>query len=79
MVNPPHNLTTTSDAPWLVTLVQAQLDAMASACNELHRAKREIKFIVPIVQPVAESTHERPTSHIAIFTLPINHGSPLNG
>jgi hypothetical protein len=54
----------------MVTLVQAQLDEMAGACNELHRAKREIKFIVPIVQMAGESALERPTSHIAIFTLP---------
>lgn len=54
----------------MVTLVQAQLDEMAGACNELHRAKREIKFIVPIAQVTGESALERPTSHIAIFTLP---------
>jgi hypothetical protein len=57
------------DAPWMVTLVQAQLDAMAGTCNELHQAKREIKFIVPIAQAEG-SGQERPTSHIAIFTLP---------
>lgn len=70
MSHPPHNLATTSNAPWLVTLVQARLDEMAGACNELHRAKREIKFIVPIVQMTGDSALERPTSHIAIFTLP---------
>jgi len=69
MANPP-DFPTRPDAPWMVTLVQAQLDEMAGACNELHRAKREIKFIVPIVQMAGESALERPTSHIAIFTLP---------
>jgi len=57
-------------SPWMVTMVQAQLDEMAGICNELHRAGREIKFIVPIVQASAEPTHERPTSHIAIFSFP---------
>lgn len=60
---------TKQKAPWMVTLVQAQLDAMAGTCNELHQAKREIKFIVPIAQDEG-SGQERPTSHIAIFTLP---------
>lgn len=69
MPNPP-DVFTKPDAPWMVTLVQAQLDEMAGACNELHRAKREIKFIVPIAQVTGESALERPTSHIAIFTLP---------
>lgn len=54
----------------MVTQVQAQLEAMAGACNELHRAGREIKFIVPIAHAVGETEGERPTSHIAIFTLP---------
>jgi hypothetical protein len=61
---------TKPDAPWMVTLVQAQLDEMAGACNELHRAKRDIKFIVPIAQAARDSAMERPTSCIAIFTLP---------
>ena len=55
--------------PWMVTLVQAQLDEMAGACNELHQDGREIKFIVPICQAGGEAG-ERPTSHVAIFTLP---------
>lgn len=55
--------------PWTVTLVQTQLDEMAGACNELHRAKREIKFIVPIAQP-EDTEHGRPVSHIAIFSIP---------
>ncbi len=58
------------EAPWMVTQVPAQLDAMAGACNELHRAQRKVMFVVPISAP-AEST-ERATSHIAIFTLPRN-------
>jgi len=61
---------TTPNAPWMVTQVPAQLDAMAGACNELHRAKRQIMFIVPIAHTVEASDLERPTSHIAIFTLP---------
>ena len=56
------------ESPWMVTQVPAQLDAMAGACNELHRAERKIMFIVPIVLP--HEPNERPTSHIAIFTLP---------
>lgn len=71
MPNPP-DFCTTPDAPWMVTLVQAQLDEMAGACNQLHQSRREIKFIVPIVQMTGESALERPTSHIAIFTLPAN-------
>lgn len=62
------------DAPWMVTLVQAQLDQMAGACNELHRDGREIKFIVPIANITGEAGNERPTSHVAIFTLPGNDG-----
>jgi hypothetical protein len=54
----------------MVTLVQAQLDEMAGACNELHQNDRKIMFIVPIVQAADHSLLERPTSHIAIFTLP---------
>jgi len=61
------------DAPWMVTLVQAQLDEMAGACNTLHRQNRKIMFIVPIAQ-VENAMHERPTSHIAIFTLPEDGG-----
>jgi len=57
-----------TENPWMVTLVQAQLDEMAGVCNELHRANREIKFIVPILQPDS-SGQERSTTHIAIFTL----------
>jgi hypothetical protein len=56
-------------APWMVTQVQAQLDAMAAACNELHGAGRQIMFIVPITYAGGDQ-YERPTSHIAIFTLP---------
>lgn len=56
-------------APWLVTQVPAQLDAMAGACNELYRAKRKIMFIVPIAYS-DHSPSERATSHVAIFTLP---------
>jgi len=56
-------------APWMVTLVQAQLDEMAGAFNELDLNGREIKFVIPICQPGGQ-IHERPTSHIAIFTLP---------
>jgi len=56
-------------APWMVTVVQAQLDEMAGACNQLHQANREIKFIVPIAH-VEGTGLDRPTSHIAIFTLP---------
>ncbi len=66
-----RNLKTTSAAPWLVTQVTAQLDAMAGACNELHRAKRRIMFIVPIAHVIEASDHERPTSHVAIFSLPM--------
>jgi hypothetical protein len=54
----------------MVTQVPAQLDAMAGACNELHLAHRQIMFIVPIIDAAEFSTSERPTSHIAIFTLP---------
>lgn len=57
-------------SPWMVTMVQAQLEEMAGTCNELHRAGREIKFIVPIAQPITEAPHERSASVIAIFTLP---------
>jgi hypothetical protein len=53
----------------MVTMVQAQLDEMAGACNELHRNGREIKFVVPICQ-TGDVGQERPTSHVAIFTLP---------
>jgi hypothetical protein len=60
------------DAPWMVTQVSAQLDAMAGACNELHQAKRQILFIVPIAHIVESSDSERPTSHVAIFTLPMS-------
>lgn len=63
-----------ANAPWMVTLVQSQLDEMAAACNELHRNGREIKFIVPIAQAESRPTLERPTSHIAIFTLPKESG-----
>ena len=56
-------------APWMVTQVQAQLDAMAAACNELHGIGRQIMFIVPITNAGGDQ-NERPTSHIAIFTLP---------
>lgn len=56
-------------APWMVTQVQVQLDAMAAACNELHGIGRQIMFIVPITN-VGGDQSERPTSHIAIFTLP---------
>lgn len=59
---------TEPNAPWMVTLVQAQLDAMAGACNELHRTGRQVQFIVPISE--GAGGQERPTSHIAIFTLP---------
>lgn len=59
-----------AEAPWMVTQVPAQLDAMAGACNELHRARRKIMFIVPIAHVVNASEFERPTSHIAIFSLP---------
>jgi len=62
---------TAPDAPWLVTQVPAQLDAMAGACNELHRARRQIMFIVAIGDAATASPLERPTSHVAIFTLPI--------
>ena len=55
----------------MVTLIQAQLDEMAGVCNELHRTKREIKFIVPINQ-AGNIEQERPTSYIAIFSLPLN-------
>lgn len=58
-----------SVGPWMVTQVQIQLDAMAGACNELERAGREIKFIVPITS-CSGGEHERPTGHIAIFSLP---------
>ena len=64
-------LVTTPDAPWMVTQVPAQLDAMAGACNELHQARRQIMFIVPIAHIIEASDSERPTSHIAIFTLPM--------
>lgn len=65
-----HKFETTQNAPWMVTQVPAQLDAMAGACNELHRAQRQIMFVVPIAYAVENSDLERPTSHIAIFTLP---------
>lgn len=71
MANTP-DFTPSAKAPWMVTLVQAQLDEMAGACNELHRAQREIKFIVPIAQLSGDSPFDRPSSHIAIFTLPMN-------
>lgn len=58
------------DAPWMVTQVPAQLDAMAGACNELHRANRKIMFIVPIAALASASELERPTSYVAVFTLP---------
>jgi hypothetical protein len=58
-----------STGPWMVTQVQVQLDAMAGACNELERADREIRFIVPVTV-CANNGHERPTGHIAIFSLP---------
>lgn len=58
------------DAPWMVTQVPAQLDAMAGACNELHQANRRIMFIVPISNSPEISTSERMTSYIAIFSLP---------
>jgi hypothetical protein len=54
----------------MVTLVQTQLDEMAAACNQLHRSGREIKFIVPIAEAENRPALERPTSHIAIFTVP---------
>jgi hypothetical protein len=69
-MQPPVEPDSRSDAPWMVTLVQTQLDEMAGVCNELHRAGREIKFIVPIAQAPERSKLERPTSHLAIFTLP---------
>ena len=69
MANQPKPVTT-PDAPWMVAQVSAQLDAMAGACNELHQANRKIMFIVPIAHLVEASDLERPTSHIAIFTLP---------
>jgi hypothetical protein len=56
--------------PWRVTLVQTQLDEMAGVCNELHRANREIKFIVPISPPAEPAGPERSISHIAVFSLP---------
>lgn len=71
MAEPPDS-GLTAEAPWMVTQVQAQLDAMAGACNELHRAGRTIMFIVPIAHIVEASNLERPTSHIAIFSLPRN-------
>lgn len=71
MTNQP-SFATAPNSPWTVTLVQAQLDEMAGVCNELHQAKREIKFIVPIAQSVANPGLERPTSYVAIFTLPKN-------
>jgi len=55
----------------MVTQVQAQLDAMAGACNELHRANRKIMFIVPIANMQEPSPTELPTAHIAIFSLQI--------
>lgn len=74
MKNSPE-FTTPAEAPWLVTQVSAQLDAMAGACNELHQANRQIMFIVPISHAAAPSDFERPTSHIAIFSLPKPEGS----
>lgn len=68
MAKTPDNLLS-PEGPWMVTLVQAQLDEMAGACNELHRNAREIKFIVPIAEG-GKSDWERRASHIAIFTLP---------
>jgi hypothetical protein len=62
-----------TEAPWMVTMIQAQLEEMAGACNELHRAEREIKFVVPISQSPDAPGVERPTSHVAIFSLPKNH------
>lgn len=59
----------------MVTVVQAQLDEMAGACNDLHREGREIRFIVPITQPSEVASFERPTSHIAIFSFPIEQPS----
>jgi glutamyl-tRNA reductase len=59
-----------SESPWTVTQVPAQLDAMAGACNELHRANRRIMFIVPISNPHDITESERATSCVAIFTLP---------
>jgi hypothetical protein len=70
MAKPRKMITQSDDSPWMVTQVSAQLDAMAGACNELHRAKRRIMFIVPIAHAIVASDLERPTSHIAIFTLP---------
>jgi hypothetical protein len=64
-------LSTTSDAPWMVTQVPAQLDAMAGACNELYQSKRQIMFIVPIASSTVPGDLERPISYVAIFTLPM--------
>lgn len=69
----PVNTDAKSDAseggPWMVTLVQAQLDEMAAACNQLHRMKRKIEFIVPVTVSTPEAWSARPTSHIAIFSM----------
>jgi len=64
------NEATEINNPWLATQVTAQLDSMSAACNELHRANRHIMFIVPIAHVIEASSQERPTSHIAILSLP---------
>jgi len=69
MKTPPER-STMEESPWMVTQVPAQLDAMAGTCNELHRAKRRIMFIVPVSLAGEPSEFERSTSHIAIFSLP---------
>lgn len=63
------------DNPWMVTLVQAQLDEMAGVCNELNRIDRDIKFIVPIAQAPEVNGHLRPASHIAVFSVPKSEDS----
>lgn len=67
MNNPPD---TPVDNPWMVTLAQAQLDEMAGVCNELDRINRDIRFIIPIAHAQNVAGHLRPTSHIAVFSVP---------
>lgn len=53
---------------WTVTQVQAQLDELAGACNELERAGEAIRFIVPL-PPSPSAWQERPVSCVVIFSV----------
>ena len=53
---------------WTVTQVQAQLDEMAGACNQLERAGHNIRFIIPFPVESGVAT-ERSIHYIAIFSV----------